>query len=240
MTSTQPLHALILEDSAEDAELLVRELQRAGFALEWRRVDSEADYTAKLSPTLDVIFADGALTQFDAPRALELLRQKGLEIPFIAVSGSIGEDLAVAAMREGASDHPLKDRLARLGQATLQALEKKGLQDERRQAEAALEVREAQFRFLVDHISQVFWMIRNVDKPRCKTHGITSAVLMSTGTSKAHAIARPSDKGGSARGGEVRSVLRRPPRQGLSSNEWRYVNHCDAVGELRSIVWRTP
>jgi diguanylate cyclase (GGDEF)-like protein/PAS domain S-box-containing protein len=157
MTSTQPLHALILEDSPEDAELLISELRRAGFAVEWRRVDSEADYTAQLSPKLDVIFADYALPQFDPLRALELLRQKGLEIPFIIVSGSIGEDRAVAAMREGAWDYLLKDRLGRLGQATQQALEKKRLQDERRQAQAALQAREEQLRLLVNHIPEVFW-----------------------------------------------------------------------------------
>lgn len=158
MSSAQPLHALIVEDSPEDADLLVSELRRAGFAVEWRRVDREADYTAELSPTLDVIFADFTLPQFDPLRALELLRKKGLEIPFIIVSGSIGEDRAVAVMREGAWDYLLKDRLGRLGQATLQALAKKRLLDERRHDQAALQAREEQLRLLVNHIPQAFWM----------------------------------------------------------------------------------
>src|SRR5207248_913948 len=82
--------------------------------------------------------ADYCLPQFDALQALRLLRARGVDIPFIIVSGSIGEDTAVAAMREGAADYLLKDRLARLGEAVRGALEQKRLRDEKRQVEDAL------------------------------------------------------------------------------------------------------
>src|SRR5713101_51782 len=110
-----PLHILILEDQASDAELMLHELRRAGFEPHWQRVETEPDYLAQLHAGLDVIFADYALPQFDALRALRLLTERGLDIPFIIVSGTIREEAAVECMRQGAADYLLKDRLARLG-----------------------------------------------------------------------------------------------------------------------------
>ena len=111
------LRVLLAEDSPSDAELTVRELRKAGFSPEWHRVDTEADYIASLHPDLDIILSDYSMPQFGGIRALEILNERGLEIPFIIVSGTIGEDTAVAAMKNGATDYLLKDRLARLGPA---------------------------------------------------------------------------------------------------------------------------
>ena len=80
-----PLHVLILEDRPTDAELTLAELRRAGFAPAWRRVDAEADFLAALDPSLDLIIADFHLPEFDGLRALELLRARELDIPFILV-----------------------------------------------------------------------------------------------------------------------------------------------------------
>ena len=132
------LQLLLLEDRANDAELALAELRRAGFAPDWRRVDSEEDYLAALDPSLDLILADYHLPQFDALRALELLRARKLEIPFIIVSGAIGEDIAVQAMRRGAADYLLKDRLTRLGAAVERVLQQHRLRAEKEKAEAAL------------------------------------------------------------------------------------------------------
>ncbi|HEX5692007.1 MAG TPA: PAS domain S-box protein, partial [Roseiflexaceae bacterium] len=133
-----PLHVLLLEDRAADALLALQQLRRAGFAPEWRRVESEEAYLAALDPSLDVILADYHLPQFDALRALELLRARELDIPFIVVSGTIGEDIAVQIMRRGAADYLLKDRLARLGAAVERALQQRQLRVEKEKAEAAL------------------------------------------------------------------------------------------------------
>ena len=115
---------LIVEDNPQDAELLVRELRRSEFAFEWERVDSEAGFLAKLDDSLDLILSDYQMPQFSGLRALELLRkQPELEIPFIIVSGTIGEEMAVVAMQNGASDYLLKDRLVRLGPAVRRALQ---------------------------------------------------------------------------------------------------------------------
>jgi PAS domain S-box-containing protein len=135
---SQPLRLLIVEDNATDAELLLRELVRAGFKPDSKRVDTEAEYLTNLDPALDIILSDYSMPQFSGLRALELLNERGLEIPFILVSANIGEETAVSAMRSGAADYLLKDRLARLGQAVEHALEKKRLRDERRRTEERL------------------------------------------------------------------------------------------------------
>ncbi len=120
-----PLRVLIVEDSVNDADLAVLELSRGGFAVEWSRVDTPEAFAAALSPDLDVILSDYAMPHFDGLRALELLKARGLSIPFLIVSGTIGEDTAVAAMRAGANDYLLKDRLARLAPAVRLALGQK-------------------------------------------------------------------------------------------------------------------
>src|SRR5437588_10733348 len=132
---SQPLRVLIVEDNPNDAELVLRELRRAGFNPDWKRVDTEAEFSSSLDPKLDIILSDYVMPQFSGLRALEVLNSCGLEIPFIIVSGTIGEETAVAAMRSGAADYLLKDRLARLGQAVQHALEEKKRRDERKRAE---------------------------------------------------------------------------------------------------------
>ena len=135
---TTPLHVLILEDRAEDAELMVHELRQAGFDPTWQRVDAEADFLAHLDQELDIILADYSLPQFDAQRALEHLKKRGLDVPFIIVSGCIGEERAVECMKSGATDYLLKDRLTRLGQAVRKAVDEKCLRDDRQRVEDQL------------------------------------------------------------------------------------------------------
>ena len=135
----RPLRLLILEDRPEDAELALRELRQAGFDPSWRRVDDEAGFRANLDPELDLILADYHQPQFDALRALKLMKDAGLDIPFVIVSGAVGDDLAVAAVRQGALDYVLKDRLGRLGTAVKNAIEQSELRRRQRLAQGALE-----------------------------------------------------------------------------------------------------
>lgn len=128
-----PLQVLIVEDSADDADLLVGELRRAGYDPAWRRVETREDFLAEIKNLPDLILSDYSLPQFTGLRAVELLQASGLDIPFILVSGTVGEEVAVEAMRRGATDYLLKDRVARLGSAVMRALEQKRLRDERRQ-----------------------------------------------------------------------------------------------------------
>ena len=95
MADLQSLRVLILEDNPSDAELMVDELRQAGFDPIWKRVDNETDFLARLDPAPDIILADYSLPECDAPRALRALQERGLEIPFIMVSGTVSEEVAV-------------------------------------------------------------------------------------------------------------------------------------------------
>ena len=145
-----PLRVLILEDEPADAELMVHALRQVGLEPDWTRVDAEADYVKSLETRPDVIVADHRLPQFDSVRALARLRERGLDVPFVIVSGAIGQDLAIGLLEQGAADFVLKDRLARLGPAVLRALERKRLRDENRLAEQRLLASERRFRALIE------------------------------------------------------------------------------------------
>ena len=135
----QPLRILLVEDDSRDADLIVLALRRDGFEPDWRRVDAKADYLGGLHPGLDVIISDYSLPGFSGMEALELLKETGLEIPFMLVSGTIGEEMAVEAMKLGASDYLLKDRLARLGTAVRRVLDQSHRRNQHKQALDALQ-----------------------------------------------------------------------------------------------------
>ncbi len=129
-----PLKLLLAEDSDDDAELLLRVLRRHGFEVVYQRVDTESDFVAALEAEPDVVISDYEIPGFSGMRALELVREHGSDVPFILVSGTVGEDTAVEAMRRGAVDYLLKDRLARLGVAVAHALAEARLRHERHDA----------------------------------------------------------------------------------------------------------
>jgi signal transduction histidine kinase len=131
-----PLTVLIVEDSADDVALLVKELQKHGFDLKWRCVDTEADYREHLTSGIHMIFSDFAMPRFSTARGLELLQESKLDIPFIIVSGTIGEERAVESMKAGATDYVLKDNLQRLFPVVKRALLEVQERAECRQAEA--------------------------------------------------------------------------------------------------------
>ncbi len=133
---SKPLKVLIVEDRLTDAELMVYELNRSGFEPEWQRVETEADYLAECKKNPDVILTDHNLPELDAPRVLELLKQSGLDIPCIVVTGTISEEVAAQRIKDGAADYILKDRMTRLGQAVERALEDKRLRAEKLRTEA--------------------------------------------------------------------------------------------------------
>lgn len=133
-----PLRILIVEDRDTDTELIVRELKKQGFVPSWIRVDTEADFLAHVQSPFDLVTADAIMPQFSAHRAVMLLQEHELDIPCIIVSGSIGEEEAVALIRAGASDYLMKDRLGRLGQAVRQVLEQRRLREDHRRAHKAL------------------------------------------------------------------------------------------------------
>ena len=148
-----PLRMLILEDRPSDAELMLHELKNAGYDPIFRRVETKEDFLAYLDPSLEIILADYSMPQFDALLALSLLQEKGFDIPFIVITGAIGDETAIECMKQGASDYLLKDRMARLGVAVSHAIEEKRLREEKRQTETSLVTSEEKFRTLFDNAS---------------------------------------------------------------------------------------
>ncbi len=170
---TQPLRALIVEDNEHDAELLLRELRRAGYAVTTQRVDTAPAMAAALAATTwDLVLSDYSMPEFGALAALELLKESGHDLPFLIVSGTVGEETAVACLRAGAHDFLVKGRLARLPSAIereLRAAQGRAArrQDEQRRleleaarnaAERARRDSEQRFRQIAENISEVFWM----------------------------------------------------------------------------------
>src|SRR5215218_4179860 len=132
-----PLKVLLVEDSEDDALLLLRELRRGGYEPLCERVDTAAAMEAALEERAwDIVISDHSMPAFSSSAALELLRAKGfVDMPFIIVSGRIGEDVAVAAMKAGAHDYIMKDNLARLNTAIERELREAEGRRERRRAE---------------------------------------------------------------------------------------------------------
>lgn len=142
--SREHTRVLILEDVPRDADLMVRELRRAGLTPEVHMVIGRQEYMQEL----DLVLADCSLPQFSATEALQIFNQSQTDAAFIIVSGTIGEERAVEHMKLGADDYLLKDRLARLGPAVQQALKKRQLLEERRRAQKALYCIEKRYRDL--------------------------------------------------------------------------------------------
>src|SRR2546421_3043097 len=134
-----PLRVLIAEDSEDDARLLLREFDRAGYQPTHERVENPAAMAAALDrQAWDLVIGDYSMPAFSGPAALALLRARDLDTPFIFVSGTIGEDVAVEAMKAGAQDFLTKGRLGRLIPAVERELRDTEVRRERRRAQTAL------------------------------------------------------------------------------------------------------
>ncbi|MBI3579301.1 MAG: PAS domain S-box protein [Ignavibacteriales bacterium] len=152
MRQGQELRILLLEDNLTDAELIVQEVLNAGFFFIEKRVDIREKFISEIKNFApDIILADYSLPQFSALEAFEILQELHSDIPVILVTGTQSEEVAVECMKQGAEDYILKQSLTRLPSAINKALEKKAMQHEKEQAEAALRKSENKFRLLFEH-----------------------------------------------------------------------------------------
>ncbi|HBE50324.1 MAG TPA: hybrid sensor histidine kinase/response regulator, partial [Cyanobacteria bacterium UBA11369] len=150
------LRVLLVEDCEEDALLLMRELRRTGYKLFLQRVETAAAMQKQLvEREWDMVISDYSLPTFSAPEALKLLQQTGLDLPFIIVSGYIGEDAAVAAMKAGAHDYVMKDNLARLIPAVERELREAAVRRQNQLAEAGRRESEQRFRALIENATDI-------------------------------------------------------------------------------------
>jgi PAS domain S-box-containing protein len=149
--NVSPLTVLQVEDSPADAELIVRTLERSGFDVRATLVQHPGAMRDALTrQSFDIVISDYQLPQFDAPGALRVLQESGLDIPFIVVSGTIGEDVAVLMMRAGAHDYILKDNLTRLQPAVSREIADAQMRRARRRAENALRESEERLALAID------------------------------------------------------------------------------------------
>jgi len=128
------IRVVIVEDRPTDAELMVLGLREEGFEPEWRRVDRGPDLAAALDTHPDLVLSDWDLPHFSGLEAVGMVRARDPDVPLIIVSGSVGEDAAIDALRRGADDYIIKDRMARLGPAVRHALDARRLRAEERRA----------------------------------------------------------------------------------------------------------
>ena len=133
------LHVLLVEDNPDDERLILRELRRGGYDVSHERVETDTAMAAALDRgRWDIVLSDFSMPQFSGPAALALLREKGFDIPFIIVSGTVGDEPAVAAMRSGANDYLFKGSLSRLNPAIERELREATIRAERRRMQEQL------------------------------------------------------------------------------------------------------
>ena len=157
---SKKLRVLNIEDSERDVELIRRHLSRAGFTLSCERVETASGMREVLATgEWDVILCDYSMPQFSALGALEVLKTLGLDIPFIIISGTIGEEVAVEAMRAGAHDYLMKANLVRLAAAIERQMIETENHRAQTRAEQALKVSEAELRALFEAMSDVILVL---------------------------------------------------------------------------------
>ena len=147
----KPIRVLIVDDSEDDGLLLLRQLKNGGYSPTYEQVDTaEAMNEALDRQTWDIILCDYSMPGFSATAAFDLYNEKGFDLPFIIVSGTIADEIAVAAMRAGAHDYLMKDNLARLSPAVDRELREVKIRRERIEASAQLRKSEKKYRALFE------------------------------------------------------------------------------------------
>ncbi|MFH1159803.1 MAG: response regulator [bacterium] len=150
---------LLVEDNDTDALLVVRQLKKEGFDVEHVQVKTRVEMEAALnSQTWDMVISDYSLPGFGGKDALELFKSRKLDIPFILVSGTVGEDIAVTIMKGGANDYLMKTHLHRLGPAVKREIEETQVKRDKKHIESVLTQTEKRFQRLIEDVHDIVWM----------------------------------------------------------------------------------
>src|SRR5258708_38792946 len=153
---SQEIRILMLEDNAMDAELMEMTMRNRGLQFRAKRVDNQAEFVRELeSSPPELILSDYSLPSFDGMKALAIARKLCPDVPFIFVTGTMGEEVAIETLKNGATDYVLKTRLSRLVPAIRRALREAGERAERKRAEAQLRQSHEQLRALSSHLQSV-------------------------------------------------------------------------------------
>ncbi|TFG37348.1 MAG: PAS domain S-box protein, partial [Syntrophobacterales bacterium] len=178
------LHALIIEDNPVDTELFAGELRKAGYDVVWNRAFTESEYISHLKQFPDIIIADYSSPQFEVSRALKILKEKGLNIPLIIITGTIDEKTALECIEKGASDYLFRDRLGRLGHSVEQALRKYGTNREHGVADETQRKGEETYRTILENIQDGYFEVDLIgnftffNHSTCEIFGYSSDELM--------------------------------------------------------------
>jgi PAS domain S-box-containing protein len=160
------VRVLVVDDSDDDALLIIRQLTQAGLKVSHERADTADGVAAALAGRApDIVISDYTMPSFRAEEALDQVRAHDADIPFLLVSGQVGEETAAAMMRAGARDFVLKERMARLAPAVQRELREAAERRRRRRAEAALRESEERFRLIAEHAQDIIFRYRLVPEP---------------------------------------------------------------------------
>src|SRR5215475_6920787 len=190
---SKPVSILLLEDSALDAELIREQVRKSGVRADIQRVITREEFeNALVMDSYDLILSDYALPDFDGLSALNIANQRVPDTPFIFVSGTLGEDVAIDSLQNGATDYVVKQRLDRLAPAIRRAIQEKNERELRRRSQNELKASEARFRELADAMPQLVWTTDRAGKiTYCNRHakeyaGFASVNLSPPGIEIAH------------------------------------------------------
>jgi two-component system cell cycle sensor histidine kinase/response regulator CckA len=232
----EPLRLLIVEDSPTDEKLVLASLRSLGRRIESHRVeDPDAMRAALAAQRWDLVISDWSMPRFSALGALAVLQSTNLDIPFIIVSGTIGEEMAVEAMRAGAQDYVLKGRLARLAPAITRELRESALRQSRRDALDALKSSEARYRRIVETTSHGVWEVDSTDKTTFVNARMVELLGCSASSVVGRALTEFLDQEGRLGFEQNRALNRR----GISTQIEVDLHRSDAV-VLRVVVDMTP
>ncbi len=232
-----PLHVMLVENSDAAAELNIQELQRAGFQCEPQIVCTRAEFLEQLRRfPVDIVLADYRLSSWTGMDAFAAMRQAGRDVPFILVTGILGEEVAVECIKQGITDYVLKEHLARLPLAVARALEERALRDARSFMVQALRESEANSLFLFAHNPLPMWVL---NRETLQILQVNEAALSHYGYSRMEFLEmRASDLHPPEEVPRLLAAFRSAAPQDQFAGQWRHVRKGGPILDVELLLRR--